>query len=195
MSFRGALNAVPVSVACWEIECCAPPPTVGLTATWRIGFDSQGDWMDPLLDFDHEWSVAPFPLPGFPRALCLSDGLVQACWRQPPEVLLSGRQWLRGQLFGTKHGGDGWSEFPRTTSRVIRVQVATNDLRWSAGPNGRGRRGIPVPRSTLLTDVQQSPRRFSPALLRDNTDFIGDEPVVNGVLIDLATRSDIIRDR
>lgn len=73
--------------------------------------------------------------------------------------------------------------------------MVTNDLRWSAGLNGRGRRGIPVPRSTLLTDVHQSPRRFSPALLLDNTYFIGDEPVVNGILIDLATRSEIIRVR
>lgn len=147
--------------------------------------------MDPLLDMDHEWTVTPFPMPGLPRALCLVDGLVRACWPQPADGVGPGRQWLRGQVFATRHGGDGWGAFPMTTTRVLRVRLVTTDVRWSTGDNGRGRRGVPVPRSTVLADVQQSPRHFIPAQLRD-TGFLGDEPVASGVLIDLATAGEFV---
>lgn len=184
VSFRGGGTVVPARVASWEIECCAPPPTVGQTATWRLGFHPGGGEMDPLLDFEHDWIVTSWPVPSYPSALCLTDGLIQACWRQPPANQGLGRIRLRGQVFATKHGGDGWEMFPRTTTRVLRVQVVTTDVRWSTGQGGRGRRGVPVQGSTLLADVMQSPRQFPQEQLRD---FIGDEPVAGGVLIDLAT--------
>ncbi|MET0864091.1 MAG: DUF6578 domain-containing protein [Nakamurella sp.] len=179
-------------MAAWEIECCAPVPTVGELATWRLGFVTEGEWLDPLLDFEHDWMVSASPTASFPNALCLTDGIVRACWFQRSgteghRALESGPVRLRGQLFASRHGGSGWDEFPATTTRVLRVQLVTNDARWPAGGNS-GQRGVLVPHSTVLTDVQQSPKWFPSAWPANVRGIVGDIPMCNGVLLDLATQ-------
>jgi hypothetical protein len=49
-------HLVEVFVADWEVECCAPPPVVGESTTWTLGFSATTDECPSCgLDRDRTW--------------------------------------------------------------------------------------------------------------------------------------------
>ncbi len=141
-------TVVEVFVSGWEIECCAPPPVVGGTGTWRLDFIGAGDGD---LDRDHTLLVARLP-----DRTELSDGPVTALWADhngpPPEP---GRRTVRGFYYGNAHG-PAHPDAPVTTGVVLRVRLVRQDYALVAP-----RSLAPVPGTLTLTDVRRSPRRFA----------------------------------
>lgn len=152
-----------VVIAAWEIECCAPPPIVGERTSWRLA-------LNPLATPDvHSanqfpgsvtkllWQVEPWPATGDGRALYRNG--VAAYFYAPndseADQLSPGRQMVRGVLFGTRHGGSVHDEFPTVSATVSRIQVISCEFREHE------RLATPIPDSTRLVDVQQSPKWFT----------------------------------
>ena len=169
---------VSVMIPGWEIECCAPPPTVGeVTGFWRLGFVDGAKSPEPALDHEHEWSSSPWPEPTSRSACCLTDGAIRV-YLPSPESPAAQRICLRGHISGTKHGGSGWDGFPSTTGLVTRVQLVTSDFACDE----RTRYYNMIPGTTTLADVTRSPTRFPANFIRDE---FGRRTNTHGVLIDL----------
>jgi hypothetical protein len=166
-------STVELFVASWEIECCAPPPAVGESTTWRLGFSVGDDRSTPA--HDRIWSVTRHE-----TWTALSAGPVVAYWIRtdaPPPT--PGLHRLRGALFGTRHGGFSPDDVPETTGTVRRVRVASEVFRLDADRTLR-----PIPGTLELSVTQRSPRRFSDD---EHPTEQGDEARMHtGVLIELA---------
>lgn len=156
-----------VIITAWEIECCAPPPVVGELTSWRLIFqpvalpDPQSLDRVPGAVSTLQWLVEPWSVDGDRRALyrngaaayyhqSTAAGAADAMTAPPP-----GRHRLRGELFGSRHGGGDDDLFPVVSARVSRIQLISCELRQ------QGRSATPVPGSTTLTDVRQSPKWFT----------------------------------
>jgi hypothetical protein len=142
--------SVELFVASWEIECCAPPPAVGESTTWRLGFSVGDDGSAPA--HDRIWSVTRHE-----TWTALSDGPVVASWigTDPPPP--PGIHRLRGTLFGTNHGGSSSpDDVPQTAGTVRRIRLTSEVFRIDADRTLR-----PVPGTLELTECHRSPRWFS----------------------------------
>lgn len=162
-------STVTIHIASWEIECCAPPPAVGHSTSWRLTFapDPGGEpW--PGRD-EHAVRAA--------GAVVIVDDVVPAHWRGNLHGPAPASTRLWGGLHGTAHGGVVPDDVPLVTGRVERVRVvrcryATTDV------DGRSRLEA-VRGSTTVTDVRESPRWFTwPSAGSD-------EPGETGVLVDV----------
>lgn len=168
-------HIVELFVASWEIECCAPPPAVGESTTWQLGFSAGDDGSAPA----HEriWSVTRHE-----TWTAMSDGPIVACWidtgTPPPEP---GIHRLRGTLHGSVHGGSRPDDAPRTTGTVQRVRVASEVFRLDADRTLR-----PVPGTLELTECRRSPRSFSDGEHPIEAGF--QDRMQTGVLIEVAVR-------
>jgi Family of unknown function (DUF6578) len=169
---------VSVLVSGWEIECCAPQPTVGEMGQWRLSFIPAEKSRDPALDGEHEWLSAPWPDPVSPSASCLSDGSIRVHWGSPTATSIPQRIRLRGHVFGTKHGGTEWDDFPSTTALVTRVQLVTSEF----AKQEQNSYFSVVRGTTTLVDVDRSPKWFPGMLIPDE---FGRRISTHGVLIDL----------
>jgi hypothetical protein len=168
---------IEVFVSGWEIECCAPPPVVGESTTWRLDFIPAGsDYPAAELDRDRSWQVSRRA----DGSTALQDGPVTALWSghaaTPPG---QGRATLRGHLYGNAHG-PAPDDAPVTTGTVRRVRVASQRFSRTAD-----RTLLPVPGTVQLRDVQRGPRRFAPHGGLDERD---ETRLETGVLIDMAVR-------
>ena len=157
-----------VVIPAWEIECCAPLPVVGETASWCLAFE-------PVVTTDAEpadrvpgsvsrqmWHVEAWPAGDGDRRALYRNGV--GAYYYPPQSPSSaqamtapplGRHLLRGVLFGTRHGGSDYDLLPMVSAMVTRVQVISCDMLQ------QDRVAAPVPGSTRLVDVRQSPKWFS----------------------------------
>jgi hypothetical protein len=163
---------IEVFVSSWEIECCAPAPVVGESASWVLTFIGPSDvW--PELDRDRPWQVEHRD-----GATWLSDGPVSARWNEysgpPPQP---GHTRVRGSLAGGIH-----EEGPRTTGTVQRVRFATCTYR-PVEP----RRLEPVPGTLAFTDVPEADRSLFFDFDRDARPKgqEADRPMSVGVLLDM----------
>ncbi len=95
-----------------------------------------------------------------------------------PESPTAQRIRLRGHIFGTRHGGTGWDDFPSTTALVTRVRLVTSDF----ARNDQTPYYSVVPATTTFTDVDRSPKWFPLTL---SPDGFGHRTTTHGVLIDL----------
>ena len=154
---------LPVVVSAWEIECCAPPAVVGERTSWRLALEPVAT--PDLTSLDRVpgsvtrllWQVAPWPAAGDGRAL-YRHGVATYCYEpNDPKAaqLPPGRQMVRGVLFGTRHGGSVHDLFPTVSAIVSRIQVISCEFRQQE------RAATPIPGSTKLVDVQQSPKWFT----------------------------------
>lgn len=155
---------LPFLISSWEIECCAPPPVVGEPTTWRLALESVATPDPESVDrapgsvTELPWQVEPWP-PGDVRRALYRNGFA-AYYHQPsaPEVAQLpplGRRVVRGVLFGTRHGGSDFDLFPTVSATVSRIQVVSWQVREQE------QESTPVPGSTRLVDVQQSPKWFT----------------------------------
>lgn len=159
---------LPVVIPAWEIECCAPLPVVGETASWRLAFESvattDGEPADrvPGSIRRQMWQVEAWPAGDGDRRALYRNG-VAAYFYPPPspgsaQAMTApplGRQLLRGVLFGTRHGGSDYDLLPMVSAMVTRVQVISCEMLQQDGV------AAPVPGSNRLVDVRQSPKWFS----------------------------------
>jgi hypothetical protein len=171
---RSGRTVAEVFVDDWEIECCGPLPAVGEPTTWRLRFVPAGDPPHEL-DAERSWLVERRG-----TWTALADGPVVASWlssAQPaPEP---GRNALRGQLIGSRHGGSGPDAAPEVTGTVLRVRLASCVFRLDGT-----RTLVPQPGTFRLVDVPRSPRRFA---WPDRPIELGvDLAMETGVLLDLA---------
>jgi hypothetical protein len=168
-------HLVEVFVAGWEVECCAPPPVVGESTTWTLGFSATTDECPSCgLDRDRTWQVVRHE-----TWTAVADGPVVACWNdrcgRPPGP---GRHALRGYLVGSVHGL-GPDDVPPTTGTVQRVRLATEVFRLDDERTLR-----PVAGTLELVDVARSPRSFSTGDRRIEPGV--DLPMQTGVLVEVS---------
>jgi hypothetical protein len=164
------MPVIEITVADWEIECCAPPPVVGGTTSWCLGF--RPDDLAP----EDVWTVTHVD-----RAVLLErDGIV-AAWAvadaTPPPP---GIHRLRGRLTGTRHGGLLPEDLPEVTGRVERIRLVSYE--YVADP-AEPRALTYVAESRALRDVRESPRWFNPG------QPIGPGRMDTGLLLDVAVRA------
>jgi uncharacterized protein DUF6578 len=163
---------IEVFVDSWEIECCAPTPTVGEPTSWVLTFlGPSATWRE--LDRDRAWRAERRE-----GVTWLTDGPVTARWYErngpPPEP---GPTMVRGSLIGTVH-----EEGPRVTGTIQRIRFATANYRLV-----EPRRLEPVPGTLALTDVAEAPRSLFftfDSEGRPNAQG-ADQPKSVGVLLDM----------
>lgn len=162
-------DAVIVSVASWEIECCAPPPVVGHMTTWSLSLfpvqEPERHWLPPAVTA-LDWQVESWPTPDGPHRMLIRGGIV-ALMSTPestapagvPELPDPGRRRIRGVLEASKHGGRGavWDTFPHTTALVGSVRVITV-TDWAVDEHGHR---SPTQRGYSLTSCTRSPTSFT----------------------------------
>lgn len=151
---RAGLDLVRVFAASWEIECCAPPPVVGEDASWWLTFFRAG--LDPFEPADDEadWMLVDRGGSGF----AITRGDVAALWSDangPPPA--PGPVHLSGHLSGSVHGPVP-DDLPPVGGVVQRVWVVSQDEELR--DMGVQRTIVPVPGTTVLTEVSASPRGF-----------------------------------
>jgi hypothetical protein len=167
-------TVVPVEIDSWEIECCAPLPTVGQPASWRLLFAPPAP--EPEFNVRADWLVSPWmESSSTSRFLRLQRGDLTAVWRDPPDIS-PGIHRLTGRVYGSGHGGSDIDSLPPSTAQVRRVRVirvmAYLVNRWITE----------IPGTVELIDVHQSPKVF---LQLPNLDDSAGQ-TERGVLIDLA---------
>lgn len=103
------------------------------------------------------WQVKPWPIGGEGRALYRNG--VAAYYYQPNDPkaaqLPLGRHMMHGVLLGTRRGGSIHDLFPTVSATVARIQVISSEFRQQE------RSATPIPASTRVADVQQSPKWFT----------------------------------
>lgn len=170
---------LPVFISSWEIECCAPPPIVGESTLWSLIFepvatpDPQSLARVPGSVTELQWQVEPWSTDDDIRALYRNG--VAAYYRpigniDPITTPPLGRHLVRGTVSGTKHGGFVDDSFPTVSATVSRIQVVSCEFRL------HNQEATPIPGSTRLKDVQQSPKWFThhpPRLVADSTASTG----------------------
>lgn len=162
-----SVDAVIVSIASWEIECCAPPPIVGQMTSWSlqlfplVGSDSH--WLPPAVTA-LEWQVEAWPDPDGPHRLLSRGGIIAllaADQSSPPtsELPEPGHRRVRGVLQAGKHGGRGevWDTFPCSTALVGSVRIITV-TDWDTDASGTR---SPADGAYELTSVRKSPVHFA----------------------------------
>ena len=171
-------DALIVSVAAWEIECCAPPPVVGEPTEWRLQFnliDEPAKYWLPSAVTNLTWSVEPWPDPDGPHRRLTRGGIIAllAADDGGPPLPEPGRHLLCGTLSGTRHGGGDEDGFSMTTAVVERLDVISaryvNDGDGYRGPQAGSGRLEPTARSPRWfardDDVRGGGRRMDVGLL------------------------------
>ena len=160
----------------WEIECCAPPTTVGESTSWRLAFepvsaaDPESVGRVPGSVTGQLWQVEPWrpaatgspSSPATPACALYRNSLAAYFYQStlaaspaPMGAPPLGRHLLHGMLFGTRHGGSEYDLFPMVSATVTRIQVISWELRQD------DQVATPIPGSTRLVDVRQSPKWFT----------------------------------
>lgn len=174
------MDALPVIIDFWEIECCGKPFAVGDEVSWRLVWAEQaslpGDLFVTVDATVETVSVTDFPdrdPPGVRRyQRVVRAGPIRADCGGTES--LSGPMTLRGALFATWHGG-GLEPTSAPVTGVVR-RIRTLRQRMRINPDRRRRALVP---GTELRDVTACPQTF---------DDSGDRADL-GVVVDLDIRT------
>lgn len=172
------MGTVPVTIGCWEIECCGKPFSLGDQVTWRLTWTPDARLPDELF-VTLDATVETVPVTNPPRGdrpaarryqRFVRAGQIRATWSGTAP--LSGRMALRGALLATWHGGGPEPTSPPVTGFVRRIRTLRQRMRIS-GDRPRRREAL-VPGSELI-DMADCPHKF---------DDFGDR-ADSGVVVDL----------
>ncbi|QFU86629.1 DUF6578 domain-containing protein [Amycolatopsis sp. YIM 10] len=172
------MGTVPVTINCWEIECCGEPFSVGDRVTWRLTWAPEAKLPDELF-VTLDATVETVPVTNLPRGdqpavrryqRFVRAGQIQATWSGSGS--LSGHMTLRGVLLATWHGGGLEPTSPSVSGFVHRIRTLRQRMQISAG---RPRRREALVAGSELIDMPDCPHTF---------DDFGDR-ADSGVVVDL----------
>jgi hypothetical protein len=172
---------VPVTIDCWEIECCGKPFSLGDQVTWRLVWTSAARLPDELfvtLDATLETVSVTDPPHGDPSASqrCqrfVRAGPIRAEWSGTDPLF--GRMTLRGALLVTWHGGGLEPTSPPVSGFVRRIRTLRQRMQISSD-----RRRLAVVRDSELIDVTECPHEFDDSGDRADRGVVVDLEIISG---------------